>query len=376
MSTGPDRRPPFPLDHVVHAPWREQAAARIAGQRFLFDWLEAQPDTARISPEMRATIHDHWDTAATAAAKRRWTPKHGGSVARITSHLDEVDTDLLRIAGEPYLRGQLPGILVSVRAHLPAGDPRREEIQQLAKNNVPAPLPPLAREVILAAQHAAGSAARREVTRLSSFQKMIWVVAAILMAGAIGLGIFGAAAPDKLPLCFAPGTYVVCPTSAQKLPVGTGVRNATGNETAVTQDRVDATIRDAADPWDIAIVEGVGLLAAGLAAAMALRGVRGTSTPYSLPIALAFLKLPTGALTAVFGLLLMRGQFIPGLSALDTSAQIIAWAALFGYSQQLLTRLVDEQAQTVLEGVGQGHEAGAAKPDAPAPTTTTVAGAH
>jgi hypothetical protein len=64
------------------------------------------------------------------------------------------------------------------------------------------------------------------------------------------------------------------------------------------------------------------------------------------------LKLPTGALTAVLGLLLMRGGFIPGLSALDSSAQIIAWAIVFGYAQQLLTRFVDQQANTVLENVG------------------------
>jgi hypothetical protein len=49
--------------------------------------------------------------------------------------------------------------------------------------------------------------------------------------------------------------------------------------------------------------------------------------------------------------LLMRGQFVPGLSALDTSAQIVAWALLFGYAQQLFTRLVDQQGHAVLDGV-------------------------
>ncbi|WP_219463922.1 hypothetical protein [Nonomuraea rhizosphaerae] len=36
-------------------------------------------------------------------------------------------------------------------------------------------------------------------------------------------------------------------------------------------------------------------------------------------------KLPFGALTAFVGLLLMRGQFVPGLSALDTSARDATW---------------------------------------------------
>jgi len=48
----------------------------------------------------------------------------------------------------------------------------------------------------------------------------------------------------------------------------------------------------------------------------------------------------------------MRGEFVPGLSALDSSAQVIASAALFGYAQQLFTRLVDERGQAVLDAVG------------------------
>jgi hypothetical protein len=63
-----------------------------------------------------------------------------------------------------------------------------------------------------------------------------------------------------------------------------------------------------------------------------------------------------GAVTAVLGLLLMRRQFVPGLSALDTSAQILAWALVFGYAQQLFTRLVDQQAHAVLDGVRGGDK--------------------
>jgi hypothetical protein len=96
----------------------------------------------------------------------------------------------------------------------------------------------------------------------------------------------------------------------------------------------------------------VGLISAAVAAAYSLRSIRGTSTPYSLPVALAVLKLPTGALTALLALLLMRGEFIPGLSALDSSGQIIAWAIIFGYAQQLLTGFIDRQAQDVLRLAG------------------------
>ena len=102
-------------------------------------------------------------------------------------------------------------------------------------------------------------------------------------------------------------------------------------------------------PQDILLVEFVGLLAAALAAALAIRHVRGTSDPYSIPLALAFLKLPTGALTALLGLVLIRAGLVPGIDSLDSSAEVIAWALVFGYAQQLFTGVVDRQARSVLE---------------------------
>ena len=100
------------------------------------------------------------------------------------------------------------------------------------------------------------------------------------------------------------------------------------------------------------------MIAAIVASVVALRNIRGTSTPYSLAVALAVVKIPLGALTAVLGLLLMSGGFVPGLSALDSSAQILAWGLVFGSSQQLLTRMVDQRASTLLDNVGGRGAAG------------------
>jgi hypothetical protein len=78
-------------------------------------------------------------------------------------------------------------------------------------------------------------------------------------------------------------------------------------------------------------------------------------------VTLALFKLPTGAVTAVVGLLLMRADFVPGLSALDTSAQILGWAVIFGIAQQLVTRFADSKAAGLLESV-QGQGAGGDRP--------------
>jgi hypothetical protein len=39
-----------------------------------------------------------------------------------------------------------------------------------------------------------------------------------------------------------------------------------------------------------------------------------SAAPYDVPLALALLKVPTGALTAIAGILLLGGGFVPGLS--------------------------------------------------------------
>jgi hypothetical protein len=192
------------------------------------------------------------------------------------------------------------------------------------------------RGTLVAAQRAASSEARREVIRVRSFRNVLLVAAGLLALAAGGLATLGVVNPDVIPLCFTPeGERVVCPTA----------------ETPLNGEGVESVTRTTTSSWDIPVIELVGLVAAAVAAAAALSGIKGTSVPYSLPVALSLLKLPTGALTAVLGLLLMRGEFVPGLTALDTSGQIIAWGVIFGAAQHLFTRMVDQQAQTLLEGV-------------------------
>ena len=390
QQPGPEERTangPSPTAFSIRGPattsWREQALGRAAEYRFLARLLV--PQATEQERQALDAIERHLDAAERAAAghDKRWNGRSpapgeaseaslgrwgrvksffgGAAVERANSQLDAVETDLLRLARDPYLRGQIPNLLAHVRAHLPPDDARRQHVETIAaavKARQPCEeLNPLERDELLAATRAASLEARHEIRRVRSFRNVLLVTAFILTLGVAGLTVLGASSPDRVPLCFAPdNAMVVCPTDAQTVetpnaPAGgddAGVENPSPDQ----QVHIDERIRDTARSWDIPVVEIVGLLAAALAAAFALRSIEGTSTPYSLPVAAAVLKLPTGALTAVFGLLLMRGGFIPGLSALDSSAQIIAWAIVFGYSQQLLTRFVDQQANTVLQKVG------------------------
>ena len=99
---------------------------------------------------------------------------------------------------------------------------------------------------------------------------------------------------------------------------------------------------------DVVAVILIGSLGGMLAAVLAIKDLHGTCVPYDVPRALAILKLPLGALSAVGALIAIRGGFIPGFSDLDSQAQILAYAFCFGVAQQILTRLIDKQAQTLL----------------------------
>jgi hypothetical protein len=117
---------------------------------------------------------------------------------------------------------------------------------------------------------------------------------------------------------------------------------------------------------DVLIVVGLGLLGGALAAAFSIRSIRGTSSPYDVPIALAVLKVPSGSLTALAGIVLLGGNFVPGLSELDSQRQILAYALVFGYAQQLATRFIDGQAHAVLNSLpSKDPEAKQPTPSAP-----------
>jgi hypothetical protein len=334
--------------------------------------------------ELAEAIPRHLEAARQAATAAELKPerwfwfrifRRGALLERAICNLDAAEVQLLNFAPPDYLLGQMPCVLRDVKCHLISTDPRRQEIERIARKlglgDADQRLPEKPgeqdpddqrktvdneRNKIVTVLRGARSAALREQVRLRSFRNVVVVTTILMTLLAIGVAITGWVYPTMIPLCFAPEeggqAVVVCPT-AQSAPFPTVRQSNTNTQSPTTppvQD-IDDAVRQTATSRDLLVIELVGLTAAAVAAAASIRGLRGSSERHGLPVALAALKLPTGAITALLGLLLMRGQFVPGLSALDTSAQILAWALVFGYAQQLFTRLVDRQGQSVLDSV-------------------------
>ncbi len=349
-----------PVGGPVWVAWRESTLTRAFELETLTDFL-AQSSSRDLDAALSKAIKCHLEAAREAASgkkpergRRIRLSRNGPLLERAMSNLDAAEAQLLNLAPAEYLLGQIPSLTRHVQRHLPSTDPGRQDFERLARNinndrGTALEKVEVARDQIVATVRAASSAALRENIRLRSFRNIVVSTTVLLSMLVVVLAVIGLRNPTLIPLCFAPQEAteqsVVCPTneSAPFVPLRAGAPG-TGID-------IDDVVAQTVKPTDVIVVELIGLVAAAIAAAAAISHVRGSSERYGIPVALAALKLPTGALTAFLGLLLMRGQFVPGLNALDTSAQILAWGLVFGYAQQLFTRLIDQQGQSVLNGV-------------------------
>ncbi|GAA1846798.1 hypothetical protein [Asanoa iriomotensis] len=349
-----------PVGGPARSGWREATLTRAKEIESLAEWIRAgaterPPGCEVLLDAIRAHL-----AAARGAALRRG--RGGAPIERARTNLDAAEALLLDIAPPWYLLGTIPSVLGHAQRHLIPTDPRRRQIERVAQalgiTNSQQRVTSEERLVIVARERgsiaavlrAASSAAHRELVRLRSFRNVVVATTVVLATLVVAVAVAGFVRPEMVPLCFAPEdggqAIVVCPTR-QSAPFPAAARSA---DASLAQN-IDLATAGTVRPYDALLILVIGLIAAAVAAAAAVRGIRGSSERYGVPVALALLKLPTGALTAFLGLLLMRGQFVPGLSALDTSAQILAWALVFGYAQQLFTRLVDQQGHAVLDSV-------------------------
>jgi hypothetical protein len=131
------------------------------------------------------------------------------------------------------------------------------------------------------------------------------------------LWILGAIHPAYFPLCWpVSGSHpsMICPTG--------------GSEPSAA---------------DVPLVLGMGALGAALSVALNLAGLQPAGVRFSLTVAQGLNKIVLGAITALLGIIVLRTVTnAPGFLA--TQPGLLTTAVVFGYSQQLFTRLIDRQA--------------------------------
>ena len=300
--------------------------------------LNALGELSPESREVRDKARRHLDAAKKEIKKRPW---HEGLWRRITkddvlaaqANVNEAEVELTKLLKGRELKNRVPQILSKAREHLSLGDPDRHRLEE-QWDRIDDGRPHLsskAKGVAAETLHAANTAEQQDKIRVRSFTRILICTIAMLCTLAVGFGVWASLSHDVANL--------FCFPSENMVPV-----------------RVCPSGRNLADGGDVFLIEFMGMFAAALAGAAALNKMRGNSSPYHVSVLLLLLRLPVGAMSAVLGILLVSGAFFPGLTSLDTGAQIIAWAAAFGILQEAVTRAVDKQGRELLEGLTPPEE--------------------
>jgi hypothetical protein len=373
--------------------WREVVRSRIRSLAIHIYVLQAEattPADRRWLEGALAQLGESWDATMKAPFWQRianwWS---GASIERAWLSLDEAEIMIAQVVPMETLATRKPAIRAIADQCFDRDDPRRRStdtwmtarrrpesrsesehktgVEPTTTEPAPPPRDEEERERIVTALRWARSATFDRLDGLRSFRNLVLAASLSLLVLASALAALGAVEPTLLPLCFAPANQ----TATTVATTSTTSTTTSAISLACPTGQRQTTIEDGPSTWDVALVELLGFVGGALAASVALHRIRGTKTPYDVPAALALLKLPFGALTALAALLLVHGAFLPGLSNLDSQAQIVAYALVFGYAQQLITRLIDRQGQSVLNSV-PGSEVTGSSPFTPPPVNDTV----
>ncbi|MFF9077202.1 hypothetical protein ACF1A9_33845 [Streptomyces sp. NPDC014872] len=312
--------------------WAQRITAHVAHLQALLNRREEVSDLSSGDRKIAEKIKTHLAVARNAAGG--WSSPvsmvTGSRIDRAYSNVHKAEVKLLKLVPEDEGELKWAGtvVLAQARQHLGPNDPRLVALEERLKNNGQEMGPDL-KELAVVTLLAAHEAEEVERAQARSFRNVLLaaVIATSIVATLFIVWNFKGNLTISAFLCFSPPAGQVCPTG----------RDAS---------RIDALL-----------VEGFGAGAAALASSLAIRKIQGTNTPYSIPAMLILLRLPVGALSALFGIVLINGRVVPGLSNLDSTAQIAAWAVIFGIAQESVTRMVDTQGNKVL-GKMRGPERG------------------
>jgi hypothetical protein len=299
----------------------------------------------------------------------------GALVCSAFANLHTAKVVLVDLYAEEDIQAAAPAVLARLQACLPADDQRRRRAEALfgsqisvvpsdarsqgrpnGDNNIqPAERRSLAsaaqagcstgdlalrRSSLRDAMQVSYDAADEQYARVRSFRNVLITGAVLLSMLVIAVCLVGARYPNAIPLCSNPSSTTTTATTAAA---------ASSRQMVCPTSEMAAT--SVPRGGDVGAIALMGVLGAALSATLSVQKLRGTASPYAVPVALACFKLPAGALTAIAGLLLIKGDFVPGFSQLDSQGQILAYALVFGVAQHLVTRFVDQRADDVVNSL-------------------------
>jgi MYXO-CTERM domain-containing protein len=232
------------------------------------------------------------------------------------------DAEVYLTAADQDLAARMPALRERVSPVLPENDLRRRALDLLQPNTPPTRAD---RTVVVDAMRAAFDASDDAHAAARALRNRLFVAALLLVGLSTLLGVLGFAQPGFLPMCVdrvdAPG-HLACASG------GTGPA-----------------------PSDVWLTQVMGAAGALIAAVVLLIRRRPSLSPYTLVGYQALIKVLLGALLAVIGVLALGSGLDAGLIEVRGQPAVLVAAVVFGYAQQLGTRLLDNYADRLLDRV-------------------------
>ena len=272
-------------------------------------------EVARKAAEVSLEIVDR----ALRSATRPWWRSgaswwSGWHIERAWRALHEAEIYLA--AADPELMIRLPGLRARVGMYLDETDPRRHAIEQ----------PDPERAVVVDAMRAAFDASDDAHGAARALRNKLIVISLALFVLNTVLGVMGVLKPGLVPTCVPPirtaQIAVLCPTGGS-VPSG----------------------------WDVWLVQLFGALGATISVVLLLIRRRPDLSPYVLVGYQALVKILLGSALAVVGVLALGAGLVSGIVYVGSQAALLLWGVIFGYSQQVGTRLLDNYADRLMDQV-------------------------
>jgi hypothetical protein len=235
---------------------------------------------------------------------RRWAS--GSDVESAWSALHDAEEALLMILPEATVAARLPDLRAGLSSIL-AGDGRLEEYTNTIKGieaRKPPPIEPADRERIRVIKSAMNSTSDAAHNNIRNYRNWLLIVAGIASLGLIGAAIAHSADSEFVFI-------------AEK-----------GANTHISAD--------------VTQLEAAGALGGLLMAIFALIRLQVTSGPVALPLWLAVVRIPAGAVAAVVGAALLQGKVFTSFVPQDRSG-LLAYAFLFGAAPEILLQFLDKK---------------------------------
>lgn len=262
-------------------------------------------------PSLLAGVSSWWSGAAITAA---WQSVH------------EAESKLVQLESDEDILANLPRVLAWIqRAMDPC--PQRTHHEKTLTAQIEKRPEEADRLEIRQAFDDVIDANNERYASLRTFRNKLVLVTGILAALIAILAFWHLANPGFLTLCSGSGTDVSCLDGSE--PRGP----------------------------DVVLVALVGAVGGLLSIAFGLAKTQIAPSRYDPKAWQALLKPVAGSATALIGVLLIQADVLLGSSDSRSEALLLAYAALFGFSQQLLTRFIDRRADTLIGGGEETEEA-------------------